>query len=145
MQRLRLPPNIQIARDSAIFSFHQFIIISKSPDFNIQLLSCGVEGGEPLTLKHPLLAEATATTQHSTSCAQESEIYLSIDNKSKRISYRRCFHDLFHAFRGFAEYERITTGSEHARASPRGAACDRQVEPRHRHMDEDFDGDHAYT
>jgi len=39
---LRLPPDKQIAHDSAIFSSHQFILVSKSPDFNIQLFSWGV-------------------------------------------------------------------------------------------------------
>ncbi|KAI0915857.1 hypothetical protein AcV5_003350 [Taiwanofungus camphoratus] len=120
---------------TAIFSSHRFILVSRSPYFQTQLLTWGVTQklGEPLTLTLPsppftpaslhftlgFIYTGTLVFSHRTFDLDtafhimRSASYLSLDSLYDEIQARivqEMMHGLFHAFLEFAEYERITGG-----------------------------------
>lgn len=146
MWRSRLYSDIRIALNgnfastnhetaTAIFSSHRFILVSRSPYFQAQLLSWGVtpKPGEPLTLTLPsppftpaslhftlgFIYTGTLVFSHrsydldTAFHIMRSATYLSIDSLYDEIQARivqEMMHGLFHAFLEFTEYERITGG-----------------------------------
>lgn len=120
---------------TAIFSSHRFMLVSRSPYFQTQLLSWSVNPkiGEPLTLTLPsppftpaslhftlgFIYTGTLVFSHRSYDLEtafhimRSAAYLSIDSLYDEIQARivqEMMHGLFHAFLEFAEYERITGG-----------------------------------
>ncbi|KAL4249775.1 hypothetical protein ABKN59_007599 [Abortiporus biennis] len=120
---------------TAIFSSHRFLLVSRSPYFNTQLLHWPVshKPGEPLTLTLPsppftpaslhftlgFLYTGTLVFSHRTFDLDtafhimRSASYLSLDTLYDEIQARivqEMMHGLFHAFLEFSEYEAITGG-----------------------------------
>ncbi|EIW55420.1 uncharacterized protein TRAVEDRAFT_173142 [Trametes versicolor FP-101664 SS1] len=120
---------------TAIFSSHRFILVSRVPYFNTQLLQWGVKHtpGEPLTLNLPsppftpaslhftlgFIYTGTLIFSHRTFDLDtafhimRSATYLSLDSLYDEIQARivqEMMHGLFHAFLEFSEYEAITGG-----------------------------------
>ncbi|KZT00735.1 uncharacterized protein LAESUDRAFT_708456 [Laetiporus sulphureus 93-53] len=146
MWRSRLYSDVRIAltgsfsstnheNSSAIFSSHRFILVSRTPYFQTQLLSWGVnqKPGEPLTLTLPsppftppslhftlgflytgTLAFSNRTFDLDTAFhIMRSAAYLSLDTLYDEVQARivqEMMHGLFHAFLEFSEYEAITGG-----------------------------------
>ncbi|KAI0816056.1 hypothetical protein BC628DRAFT_1151658 [Trametes gibbosa] len=120
---------------TAVFSSHRFILVSRVPYFNTQLLQWGVKSapGEPMTLNLPsppftpaslhftlgFIYTGTLIFSHRTFDLDtafhimRSATYLSIDSLYDEIQARivqEMMHGLFHAFLEFSEYEAITGG-----------------------------------
>lgn len=120
---------------TAIFSSHRFMLVSRSPYFNTQLLTWGLppKPDEPLTLTLPsppftpaslhftlgFIYTGTLIFSHRTFDLEtafnimRSATYLSLDALYDEIQARivqEMLHGLFHAFLEFPEYERITGG-----------------------------------
>ncbi|KAI0364274.1 hypothetical protein BV20DRAFT_956620 [Pilatotrama ljubarskyi] len=120
---------------TAVFSSHRFILVSRVPYFNTQLLQWGVKHtpGEPLTLTLPsppftpaslhftlgFIYTGTLVFSHRTFDLDtafhimRSATYLSLDTLYDEIQARivqEMMHGLFHAFLEFSEYEAITEG-----------------------------------
>lgn len=120
---------------TAIFSSHRFILVSRSPYFNTQLLDWGSPSktGEPLTVNLPsppftpaslhfvlgFIYTGTLIFSHRTFDLDtsfhimRSATYLCLDALYDEIQARivqEMLHGLFHAFLEFSEYERITGG-----------------------------------
>ncbi|KAI0642472.1 hypothetical protein C8Q79DRAFT_213553 [Trametes meyenii] len=120
---------------TAIFSSHRFILVSRVPYFNTQLLQWGVKStpGEPLTLTLPsppftpaslhftlgFIYTGTLIFSHRTFDLDtafhimRSATYLQLDALYNEIQARivqEMMHGLFHAFLEFSEYEAITGG-----------------------------------
>ncbi|KAH9886001.1 hypothetical protein C8Q73DRAFT_289192 [Cubamyces lactineus] len=120
---------------TAVFSSHRFILASRVPYFNTQLLQWGVKStpGEPLTLTLPsppftpaslhftlgFIYTGTLVFSHRTYDLDtafhimRSAMYLSLDSLYDEIQARivqEMMHGLFHAFLEFSEYEAITGG-----------------------------------
>ncbi|CCL98740.1 uncharacterized protein FIBRA_00745 [Fibroporia radiculosa] len=118
---------------TAIFSSHRFILVSRSPYFQTQLVTWGVNQtpGEPLTVTLPsppftpaslhftlgfiytgTLAFSNRTFDLDTAFhIMRSATYLSLDTLYDEIQARivqEMMHGLFHAFLEFSEYEAIT-------------------------------------
>ena len=146
MWRSRLYSDVRIAltgsfsssnheNTTAIFSSHRFILVSRSPYFNTQLLQWGLKPtpGEPLTLNLPsppftpaslhftlgFIYTGTLVFSHRTFDLDtafhimRSATYLDLDTLYDEIQARivqEMMHGLFHAFLEFSEYEAITGG-----------------------------------
>ncbi|TBU54025.1 hypothetical protein BD310DRAFT_961704 [Dichomitus squalens] len=120
---------------TAIFSSHRFILVSRSPYFNTQLLQWAAKStpGEPLTLNLPsppftpaslhftlgFIYTGTLIFSHRTFDLDtafhimRSATYLGLDTLYDEIQARivqEMMHGLFHAFLEFSEYEAITGG-----------------------------------
>ncbi|KAI0630919.1 hypothetical protein C8Q77DRAFT_1062198 [Trametes polyzona] len=120
---------------TAVFSSHRFILASRVPYFNTQLLQWGVKStpGEPLTLNLPsppftpaslhftlgFIYTGTLVFSHRTYDLDtafhimRSASYLGLDTLYDEIQARivqEMMHGLFHAFLEFSEYEAITGG-----------------------------------
>ncbi|PIL23652.1 hypothetical protein GSI_14965 [Ganoderma sinense ZZ0214-1] len=120
---------------TAIFSSHRFILVSRSPYFNAQLLQWNTKPspGEPLTLNLPsppftpaslhftlgFIYTGTLIFSHRTYDLDtafhimRSATYLDLDTLYDEIQARivqEMMHGLFHAFLEFSEYEAITGG-----------------------------------
>ncbi|OSC97361.1 hypothetical protein PYCCODRAFT_1481331 [Trametes coccinea BRFM310] len=121
---------------TAVFSSHRFILVSRVPYFNTQLLQWAVKPsspGEPLTLNLPsppftpaslhftlgFIYTGTLVFSHRTFDLDtafhimRSATYLSLESLYDEIQARivqEMMHGLFHAFLEFSEYEAITGG-----------------------------------
>ncbi len=120
---------------TAIFSSHRFILVSRSPYFNTQLLQWNTKStpGEPLTLNLPsppftpaslhftlgFIYTGTLVFSHRTYDLDtafhimRSATYLGLDTLYDEVQARivqEMMHGLFHAFLEFSEYEAITGG-----------------------------------
>ncbi|KAI1785245.1 hypothetical protein LXA43DRAFT_1117799 [Ganoderma leucocontextum] len=120
---------------TAIFSSHRFILISRSPYFNSQLVHWNTKltPGEPLTLNLPsppftpaslhfalgFIYTGTLVFSHRTYDLEtafhimRSATYLALDTLYEEVQARivqEMMHGLFHAFLEFSEYEAITGG-----------------------------------
>ncbi|KAM5531560.1 hypothetical protein V8D89_014780 [Ganoderma adspersum] len=120
---------------TAIFSSHRFILVSRSPYFNTQLLQWNTKPtpGEPLTVNLPsppftpaslhftlgFIYTGTLIFSHRTYDLDtafhimRSATYLGLDTLYDEIQARivqEMMHGLFHAFLEFSEYEAITGG-----------------------------------
>ncbi|KAI8969757.1 hypothetical protein BD414DRAFT_255022 [Trametes punicea] len=146
MWRSRLYSDIRIAltgnfsssnheSTTAVFSSHRFILVSRVPYFNTQLLQWGTKStsNEPLTVTLPsppftpaslhftlgFIYTGTLVFSHRTFDLDtafhimRSATYLSLDTLYDEIQARivqEMMHGLFHAFLEFSEYEAITGG-----------------------------------
>lgn len=120
---------------TAIFSSHRFILVSRAPYFETQLVTWGItqKPGEPLTVTLPsppftpaslhftlgfiytgTLAFSNRTFDLETAFhIMRSAAYLSLDTLYNEIQARivqEMMHGLFHAFLEFSEYEAATGG-----------------------------------
>ena len=146
MWRSRLYSDVRIAltgtfsstnheSSTAIFSSHRFMLVSRSPYFNTQLLQWATKPspGEPLTLNLPsppftpaslhftlgFIYTGTLVFSHrsfdldTAFHIMRSATYLGLDTLYDEIQARivqEMLHGLFHAFLEFSEYEAITGG-----------------------------------